>query len=117
MLLPPPTSTFVNRNDLIAYCRNFTTAEGYKLIIGDSKVNSYVYLNCDMGGAYRNRYGLNDETRQRITASRKTGCKFSLYCTLQNGEWSFVVRNGEHNHEATDLRGHPFHRRLSVDDD
>jgi hypothetical protein len=109
MLLPPPANCFPSKNELVIYCKDFATSQGYELVTKDSRKDKYCVLQCDLGGDYRNRYNLNDCNRQRNTCSRKIGCKFSLHLSYRNGVWSFVITHDTHNHEANDLRGHPYH--------
>jgi hypothetical protein len=115
-MLPPPICSFSTRDELISYCKNFAIQQGYILSISNSAKDRFLYLICDLSGAYRNRYNLTEEDRKRKTGSRKIGCQFSLYCFFRNEQWNFTVKNGEHTHMATDLKGHPSFRRLNQEE-
>jgi hypothetical protein len=57
---------------------------------------------------------LTDETRQRETHMRRTGCEFEIVCSSTKGVWVVRKISGSHNHElGGNLAGHAVKRRLS----
>jgi hypothetical protein len=57
---------------------------------------------------------LTDETRQRETHMRRTGCEFEIVCSSVKGVWVVHKISGSHNHElGGNLVGHAMKRRLS----
>jgi hypothetical protein len=57
---------------------------------------------------------LGNETRQRETHMRRTGCEFEIVCSSVKGVWAVRKILGNHNHElGGNLVGHAVKRRLS----
>jgi len=111
-LLPPPVGCFPTRSELIQHVRNFGAEQGYGISIARSKPNK-VYLICDRGGPYRNRFNLTDETRISTTGLRLINCAFWAVGTAIDGVWLLSIRNPAHNHERShSVTAHPSLRRL-----
>ncbi|KAE8179523.1 hypothetical protein CF328_g9452, partial [Tilletia controversa] len=117
-LQPPPEAAFDTKSSAIAYAQIWGGAEGYAVVTTSSaKGGRYVYLGCDKGGKYKNCRGLNEENRQRKSATSKVGCFFKLRLKNENdGLWHLVVVNAHHNdHEvSTNIIAHPILRRLDA---
>jgi hypothetical protein len=57
---------------------------------------------------------LRDETRQKETHTRRTGCEFEIVCLSVKGVWVVRKISGSHNHElGGNLVGHAVKCRLS----
>ncbi len=70
-------------------------------------------MKCDRSGEYVNMLNLTDETRQRETHMRRTGCEFEIVCLSVKGVWAVRKISGSHNHElGGNLAGHVVKRRL-----
>ncbi|CAK9274824.1 unnamed protein product [Sphagnum jensenii] len=63
---------------------NYKQEEGMVLTIKTSK-EKQVVMKCDRGGEYVNMLNLTDETRQRETHTRRTGCEFEVVCSSMKG--------------------------------
>jgi hypothetical protein len=104
---------FATRKELIEDLRNSYEQEGVVLTIKTSK-EKRVVLKCDRGGEYVNVLNLTDETRQRETHTRLTGCDFEIVCSSVKGVWVVCKISGNHNHElGGNLVGHAVKRRLN----
>ena len=91
-------------------------SEGVVLTIKTSKTNRFV-LKCDRGGEYANVLNLTNESRQRQTHTRLTGCEFQIVCSCVKGLWAVRKISGNHNHDiGGNLAGHSVKRRLSEDE-
>ncbi|CAI9294509.1 unnamed protein product [Lactuca saligna] len=109
---------FRSREELFEWTQNTAHSLGYVIITKRSKayVNGFVYkviLACDRSGEYK------ATNTSRVSGSRKTNCKFELqgkYSKVSD-RWTLRVKCDEHNHAlAQHMEGHPFARRLSVDE-
>ncbi|KAJ4832463.1 hypothetical protein Tsubulata_016016 [Turnera subulata] len=118
-MLPPPTGTFVDREELIQHVGDFAVSQGYVVTIKQSKRDRVVILGCDRGGVYRNRRKAGEETsaertRRKRTNTRLTNCPFELVGKKDDGLWVLSIKNGSHNHEPLkDISEHPSARRFS----
>jgi hypothetical protein len=73
-----------------------------------------VVLKCDRGGEYVNVLNLTDETHQRETHTRLTGCDFEIVYSSVKGVWAIRKISGNHNHElGGNLASHVVKRCLS----
>ncbi len=64
-------------------------------------------MKCDLGGEYVNMLNLTDETRQKETHTRRTGCEFEIVFSSVKGVWAVCKISGNHNHElGGNLAGH-----------
>jgi hypothetical protein len=98
---------------LIEDLNNNNEQEGVVLTIKTSK-EKRVVMKCDRGGEYVNMLNLTDETRQRETHMRRTGCEFEIICSSVKGFWVVPKISGSHNHElGGNLSGHAVKRHLS----
>lgn len=114
MMLPPPSRTFHDREDLVNYVRDFGVSQGYVVTIRKSKKDRSVVLGCDRGGTYRNRRSAEEMKRKRKESSRLINCPFQAVGRKDDDVWVLTVRNGEHNHEPLkDISEHRYSRRLT----
>lgn len=117
MMLPPPSRTFQDREDLISYVRDFGVSQGYVVTIRKSKKDRSVVLGCDRGGTYRNRRNVEEMKRKRKASSRLINCPFQAIGKKDDDVWVLTVRNGEHNHEPlNDISEHRYCRRLTEEE-
>ncbi|XP_057783909.1 methylmalonate-semialdehyde dehydrogenase [acylating], mitochondrial-like isoform X2 [Salvia miltiorrhiza] len=117
MMLPPPSRTFQDREDLISYVRDFGVSQGYIVTIRKSKKDRSVVLGCDRGGTYRNRRNGEEMKRKREASSRLINCPFQAIGKKDDDVWVLTVRNGEHNHEPLkDISEHRYSRRLTEEE-
>jgi ribosomal protein S8 len=75
---------FTTRKELIEDLKNSYEQEGMVLTIKTSK-EKRVVLKCDRGEEYVNVLNLIDETHQRDTHTRLTGCDFEIVCSSVKG--------------------------------
>jgi hypothetical protein len=75
---------FATRQELIEDLNNNYEQEGVVLTIKTSK-EKRVVMKCDRGGEYVNMLNLTDETHQRETHTRQTGCEFEIVCSSVKG--------------------------------
>lgn len=117
MMLPPPSRTFQDREDLITYVRDFGAKQGYVVTIKKSRRDRRVILGCDRGGVYRNRRKIEEMKRKRKTPSRLINCPFEAIGKRDDDVWILTVKNGEHNHEPlNDMSEHPYSRRFTEEE-
>ncbi|KAI9916335.1 hypothetical protein PsorP6_017976 [Peronosclerospora sorghi] len=100
-------------------CSKLWHADSYALTIkrSDNK-RGKVELGCDRGGDYRKRDSLTVEQRERKSGTRLIGCAWKAVGKRRqrDGQWTFEVTCGEHNHEASmDMAGYPSSRRLTAE--
>ncbi|KAK9238972.1 hypothetical protein V1525DRAFT_399436 [Lipomyces kononenkoae] len=63
-------------------------------------------------GQYRDRLHDQSIRLRHNTGSRKTNCSFSVVVTESDGQWQVIIRDPEHNHDASiHAYAHPVHRR------
>jgi len=106
-------TAFSSKEEIVDHLKDQYIKEGVVLTTKRSK-EAVLWLKCDRGGSYRNRYHLSDETRQRKTSSRLAGCPFEITCRLKDGVWVVTKVAGSHNHPVgIDLAGHSAVRRPS----
>jgi hypothetical protein len=104
---------FATRQELIEDLNNNYEQEGVVLTIKTSK-EKRVVMKCDQGGEYVNMLNLTDETCQRETHTRRTGCEFEIVCSSVKGVWVVRKISSSHNHElGGNLTGHAVKHRLS----
>ncbi len=104
---------FTMREELIEDLNNNYEQEGVVLTIKTSK-EKQVFMKCDQGGEYVNMLNLMDETRQKETHTRWTGCEFEIVCSSVKGVWAVRKILGSHNHElGGNPAGHVVKRRLN----
>jgi hypothetical protein len=110
VLFPPSEGTeYLTRADLIAAVQEHVRSEGYTITIRNSNSHYKItHLGCDRGGTYRQRNGINPQTCHRYTASRLTGCPFSVRASEKDGNWILKVRNPDHNYDITNAAAHPI---------
>ena len=117
----PPEGEYDSREALHAAINAWATLRGYAFAIGRSRKTfngrQQVVFSCDRGAGRMPDALL---VRQRLTTTRRTGCKFSVLGkeSLDKGSWKLTHRLGSeyasHNHEpSTRLSAHPAHCKLS----
>ncbi|KAK9489454.1 hypothetical protein V1508DRAFT_336233, partial [Lipomyces doorenjongii] len=115
-MIPPPEISYCDLGTAKKSLQLSARTHGYAVRTQRSKFRkngdiSKVFLQCDRSGQYRNR--LHDKSiRLHHTGSRKTNCPFSVVVTESDGQWQVIVRDPEHNHDASiHAYAHPIHRR------
>lgn len=117
IMLPPEPGTFQDREDLIAYVRDFGASQGYVVTIKKSRKDRRVILGCDRGGVYRNRRKIDECKRKRKSTSRLINCPFEAIGKKEDDGWVLTVKNGDHNHEPLkDISEHPYSRRFTEEE-
>ena len=110
---PPHEAEYFSREDLLADVRNHAANNGFAVTINSSRPTK-VYLVCDRGTKYRNRYDLTEETRRRTTGSRLVDCPSRCMGKLENEIWKLTVSEPSHNHERSmNSTAYPSLRRLN----
>lgn len=117
LMLPPPSGTFQNREELVTFARDFGASQGYVVTIKKSLRDRIVILGCDRGGVHRNRRKIDEIKRKRKAPSRLTNCPFEAFGKKDDNVWVLEVKNGEHNHEAIrDMSEHRYSRRFTEEE-
>ena len=114
-MVGPPPAQFHNREDMLAYVKDWAANHGYAIVIGRSRHNK-CWLKCDRGGKYNDRYQENPEDRKRKRAdSRLTDCPFQVRAVMKkDGIWRVTTAKPFHNHEPIqDLTHHPSLRKMN----
>jgi hypothetical protein len=118
-MLPPPEDSYASLEDLLEAVNSFAYTQGYAVVKRRSDAGR-VTLKCDRGGIYdkRNAPDTKGAPRHRHSATRLSDCPFRLYGRVlkADGQWHLKICNGQHNHEASDIAGHPVARRLRADE-
>lgn len=110
-----PPSEFNSREELLAGCKDWSSGQGYAVVIARSRFNR-LWLKCDRGGTYENRRNLTPDQRKRKRGdSRLLGCPFRMLATCKkDGVWRVETDVSEHNHgPSDDLSAHPTLRRMT----
>nr|AMJ39517.1 aldehyde dehydrogenase 6B2 copy 3 [Bixa orellana] len=116
-MLPPPTGSFQDREELIKHVRDFGATQGYVVTIKKSRKDRRVILGCDRGGVYRNRRKIDESKRKRKACSRLINCPFEAIGKKEDDMWVLTIKNGEHNHEPLrDMSEHPYSRRFTEEE-
>lgn len=81
MLTPPPARSYADLDALVAAINQHARDEGYAVVKERTKKRKTgkvykLYLKCDHGGTYTDK--TKPGQRIRDTATRLTGCPFSL---------------------------------------
>jgi hypothetical protein len=119
----PPESTYESREALLAAINCWAKSRGFAFTTGKSTKTpngrTKVIFGCDRSGKPRN---LSTE-RVRHTASRKTGCQYSVLAkeSLDKTTWVLTHRPdpkcAQHNHlPSKNPAVHPVHRQLEKRD-
>ncbi|KAH7461514.1 hypothetical protein FOMA001_g19037 [Fusarium oxysporum f. sp. matthiolae] len=122
----PPEGEFSSREELVTAINAWAAPRGYAFISQRSckTTNGRVRVTfiCDRGGG--RAPSTSPKKRIRKTASRRTGCLFSVIAkeSLCGTQWSLRHRPGpgfdQHNHEPSFHQvAHPVHRQLSRSDE
>jgi hypothetical protein len=103
---------FATRQELIEDLSN-NYEQGVVLTIKTSK-EKQVVMKCDQSEEYVNMLNLTDETHQKETHMKQTGCEFEIVYSLVKGVWTVRKISSSHNHElGGNLAGHAVKCRLS----
>ena len=103
--------SFDSQEDMMNYLQSCARAMGFALVKKRSKAGKQVLLQCDRGGKYVFRPVIPGHA-QRQTSTRRINCPYEVYGSLRSGAWRAVLKNGEHNHDASEAAAHPAHRKL-----
>jgi hypothetical protein len=117
-LLPPSEACqFADRKAMVEALQTHARNNEYTITVQRSNPRDRViYFQCDCGGQYKARHGLNDSNRLCNTGTHLISCPFSLRANLKDSIWSIKVRNPDHNHAATSTAvSHLIQRRLAPD--
>jgi hypothetical protein len=110
----PPEQVFETYKKLEATIQFFVKQYGYAIAIEQSHYDRKRQikartLSCVKGGKTRDRV----VDRKKPMISQKTDCPFRCQAVLRNDiGWSFLVKNGNHNHDAQDPIAFHQHRKL-----
>ena len=110
-LLPPPENVqYPSRKGLLDGLQSHARSNGYAIAIRRYNAKDQaMYLKCDRGSVYKARYGLSDATGLRDTGTRLIDCPWSVRANFKDNLWTIMVRNANHNHEATtNAHSHPI---------
>ena len=113
---PPPEMAFPTSDAVMEAVQAFAATQGYLVTKERTVEGKKIWIKCDRGRSYDDRYELDESTRQRTTSSRLTDCPFELYARVLSSDkqWHLKVKCSEHNHERSEcLSGHPMARRLT----
>lgn len=106
-MVPPPILPFRTETGLRAYCEKWASEHGYDLVkkgkCGTAH-NRWRYELVRTGKTQNNRK-ITPEQTQRITRSRKYGCKFKMWIMFDEDEQTWSIRYYRdmqpHKHDAT----------------
>ena len=111
----PDTRDYDSREDLLSAIKEYASEQGYTLVIKRSKPGK-VWIKCDRGDTYRNRYFLADEDRLRVTGTWLIGCSVLIigkYST-ESEKWGLEAIYTEHHHDRSQsISAHPSLRKLT----
>src|SRR5687768_8253262 len=118
----PPEGEYQTRDELYTAINAWAAPRNYAFITGKSKKTTsgrqIVYYCCDRSGTYSPR----TTTRVRDTATRRTGCQFSIVAkqSYNHALWQVTHRQGaqfsQHNHEPSlGAISHSSLRKLSAE--
>ena len=110
----PPHAFYNSRKNLINAAKAFASEKGYVLVIKRSKPGK-VWLKCNRGDSYRNRFQLSEKGRIRKTGTRLMDCPMGIVGKLISpNTWEMTTTNSTHNHNSSlHKSGHPTLRQLS----
>ena len=80
----PDTRNYNSREDLLLVVKEYASEQGYALVIKRSKPGK-LWIKCDRGDTYRNRYSLAGEDRLRVTGTRLIDCPVLIIRKIQYG--------------------------------
>lgn len=117
----PREDSYNSRDEVYAALNAWAAPRGYAFVVGRSRKRSNgretITYMCDRGAG---RIPSSSQPRQRLTTTRRTGCKFSILATEAQcrTQWVLKHRDGHefntHNHEPSlHQTAHPIHRQLS----
>jgi hypothetical protein len=122
----PPEATYSSREELYASIQAWAAKHHYAFRIErstkiDNSIRTRILYSCDRAGpappANHPQHSLQD--RKRRTATRKTGCQFSIVARERaDTQWELRYRPGTeysiHNHPPSQaISSHPAHRKLA----
>jgi hypothetical protein len=85
-LLPPSEACqFADRKAIVETLQTHARNNGYAITVQRfNPQDGVIYFQCDRGGQYKARHGLNDSNRLCDTGTRLTGCPFPLRANLKD---------------------------------
>jgi hypothetical protein len=87
---------YVFRKHLIESVQAHALEQGYAVTIHYSNsIFNIIHLECDRGGMYCYRNGLNETNRLRDAGSRLNNCPFAICGPEKDGTWTVKIRNSE----------------------
>ena len=75
-----------------------------------------MWIKCDWGDTYRNRYFLADKDRLKVTGTRLIDCPVLIIgkYNTESEKWGLEAVNTEHNHDRSQsISAHPSLRKLT----
>jgi hypothetical protein len=125
----PPEAIYSSKEELYASIQAWAAQYHYAFCIGRSKKignspRTKIIYNCDRYGPLppTNHPKNYTQARKRQTATRKTGCQFSIMAIERpNTQWDLRYRPGEeyslHNHPPShSISSYPAHRKLAQEE-
>ncbi len=122
----PPEAVFKSRDELYSSIQAWASRHLYAFRIERSKkinngVRTRIIYSCDRAGEVppEKHPKISPQDRKRQTATRKTGCQFSIIAVERSDtQWELRHRPGMeysvHNHPPShSISSHPAHRKLS----
>ena len=115
----PPEAEYSTQNELKNAIDNWASSRGYHLIIQRSSVvksgRKRITYVCDRQGEAPS----TEAPRQRRTASRRIGCRFSIHVKELESTWKVQHRERpefcKHNHEpSSSIMAHPGYRQITA---
>lgn len=73
-------------------------------------------LRCGKSGKHQNSHPYLAESRTRPLRTKKQNCPFHIYAhriDSNSNQWTFIVKNGTHNHPADDASAYTTNRKVS----
>ncbi len=115
MDLQPPDlpDTYLSLDSLIEASNTFASLQGYAVVKRRTKVSKKGVLRKAILMCDRSKEHITENWCKKDTKTRKTDCPFDAVALLEPDGWTFCIRNGSHNHEATLPGAHPTHQKAA----
>lgn len=112
---PSEGETFLNLEALLQFINLHAGPQGYAVVLARTKcskkgVKRKAFVRCNRGGKSPGVHG----ERRIHESSRMIECPFSVVAKLEDCHWSFIVRNDQHNYDATLPGSYPKLRKLAL---